>query len=316
MIPTFILTLWFLSLLAAGFVAGAIYLGHEWYARSWGWDEAAQRSVFAPHFGWNTPTLMMAGAILLIAIALFGGPMMKAILRLGERSDDDPERARLAPVMEHRVKRPDGTELRARIFGPQNAPVLVLSHGWGLDGAEWVYAVRELGKEFRLVVWDEPGLGDSTEPKNKDFSLEKLAHDLRAVVEASTTAPVILVGHSIGGMIALTFCRLFPEWMGERLAGLVLTQTTYTNPVRTTKGAPLFTAIEKPVLVPLMYLTIALSPVLRVLSWMSYRNGTAHLSTMRSSFAGTESWQQIDFAAHFQAKARPSVLARGMLGML
>jgi pimeloyl-ACP methyl ester carboxylesterase len=52
------------------------------------------------------------------------------------------------------------------------------------------------------------------------------------------------------------------------------------------------------------------------MNWLSYRNGTAHLSTMRSSFAGTESWQQIEFATRFQVRASPAVLARGMLGMM
>lgn len=38
--------------------------------------------------------------------------------------------------------------------------------------------------------------------------------------------------------------------------------------------------------------------------------------TMRSSFAGTETWEQIDFAARFPVHAPPAVLARGMLGMI
>jgi hypothetical protein len=46
------------------------------------------------------------------------------------------------------------------------------------------------------------------------------------------------------------------ELLGRRVAGLVLTHTTLTNPVRTTSGAAFFSPIEKPVRVPLMYLTI------------------------------------------------------------
>ena len=129
-------------------------------------------------------------------------------------------------------------------------------------------------------------------------------------------APAVLVGHSIGGMILLTFCRLFPEELGTRVAALVLHATTHTNPVRTVKGAPFFTAIETSVLKPLMYLTIALSPLVWLMNWMSYLNGSSHLTTKRISFGGAEMWDQIDFAARFQAKASPAVLARGMLGMM
>jgi ABC-type spermidine/putrescine transport system permease subunit II len=121
----------------------------------------------------------------------------------------------------------------------------VLSHGWGLNSDEWVYAVRELSSRFRLITWDEPGLGRSSRPRNRDFSLEKLANDLKAVLDASTRSPATLLGHSIGGMIILTFCRIFPEALGKEVSGLILSHTTYTNPVRTTKGAGFYTAIEK-----------------------------------------------------------------------
>jgi pimeloyl-ACP methyl ester carboxylesterase len=128
--------------------------------------------------------------------------------------------------------------------------------------------------------------------------------------------PAILLGHSIGGMIILTFCRLFPAALGNRVTALVLTNTTPTNPVRTTSGAAFFTAIEKPVLVPLMYLTIALSPLVWLMNWLSYRNGSAHLMNKRSSFGGTVTWEQVEFATAFQPQASPAVLARGMLGMM
>ena len=75
----------------------------------------------------------------------------------------------------------------------------------------------------------------------------------------------ILLGHSIGGMITLTFCRLFPQALGTRVRAIALVQTTYTNPVRTTNMAGLLTALERPIIVPLLHLTIWLSPLL----WLS-----------------------------------------------
>jgi pimeloyl-ACP methyl ester carboxylesterase len=61
--------------------------------------------------------------------------------------------------------------------------------------------------------------------------------------------PAILLGHSIGGTVTLTFCRLFPQALRARVRAIALVQTTYTNPVRTTKLAGLFTALERPVIV-------------------------------------------------------------------
>jgi pimeloyl-ACP methyl ester carboxylesterase len=134
------------------------------------------------------------------------------------------------------------------------------------------------------------------------------------VIDLTHGQPVILVGHSIGGMTTLTFCRLFPEALRTRVAGLVLVHTTYTNPVRTTTLARLNTLLERPVLVPLLHLMIWLAPLVRVMNWLSYLNGSSHLSTKLSGFAGTETWQQVDFVSRYGLYLSPAVLARGCLG--
>jgi pimeloyl-ACP methyl ester carboxylesterase len=117
-------------------------------------------------------------------------------------------------------------------------------------------------------------------------------------------------------MISLTYCKLFPRSIGRKVAGLVLVHTTPTNPVRTTKNAGLYTALQKPVIEPLLHLTIWLSPLVWAMNWMSYLNGSAHRSTEKDSFSGNETRGQLDFAASFMPHASPAVLARGMFGML
>jgi pimeloyl-ACP methyl ester carboxylesterase len=317
MIPTFIFQIWFLGLFSLGVIGEAIYLTHEWQQRSWGWDPIHLESVFAPTFRANEEMAMLAAAGVLLLIALTGGSIVKGILRLMRHSKtgDDPRLAP-TPTSNQRIRRPDGSELEVEFYGSADGIPIVLTHGWGLHSHEWNYLKRELTDDFRLVVWDEPGLGKSTRPHNRDYSLENLARDLEAVLAIAGEKPAILLGHSIGGMIILTFCRLFPNALGTRVNGLVLTHTTPIDPVRTTAGAAFLTLIEKPVLVPMMYLTIALSPLLWLMTWLSYRNGSAHVSNMRSSFAGTETWEQIEFATRFQVQASPAVLARGMLGMM
>jgi pimeloyl-ACP methyl ester carboxylesterase len=117
-------------------------------------------------------------------------------------------------------------------------------------------------------------------------------------------------------MITLTFCRLFLHTLGTRVKAIGLVQTTYTNPVRTTNMAGLLTALERPIIIPLLHLTILLSPLLWLSNLMSYLNGSALLSTKSSGFAGTETLEELDFVARFQLQASPAVMARGMFGML
>jgi pimeloyl-ACP methyl ester carboxylesterase len=321
MIPTFVLKMWLLGLLSLGLVASAVYCAHEAQQRSWTWDPELQRSVFRPQFGSGDETWLYVAALALIIITLFGCNLVKMILRLTKGGSNavarDPRHSP-KPVSEERITGADGTELAVKIYGRSQtqAPTIVLSHGWGLDSAEWNYLVEELSDRFHIIVWDEAGLGDSTRPPHRDYSLENLARHLEEVLEVADGRPAVLLGHSIGGMIILTFCRLFPEALGNTVSGLVLTHTTPTDPVRTTSGAAFYTAIEKPVIVPLMHLTIALSPLVWLMNWLSYRNGSAHLSTKFTSFGGTETWQQLDFATRFQVRASPAVLARGLLGMM
>jgi pimeloyl-ACP methyl ester carboxylesterase len=173
-----------------------------------------------------------------------------------------------------------------------------------------------LSRRHRLIVWDEPGLGESERASRNDYSLENLAAHLAAVIDFAGGRPAVLVGHSIGGMIIQTLCKISPDYVARRAAALVLVHTSYTNPVRTTKMAWLYTAIEKPVIVPLLYLTIALWPLVWALNWLAYLNGSLQRSTRKSSFAGGETREQVDHISWLGAMGRPDVLARGMLGML
>lgn len=317
LIPTFILAMWLWGLLSLGLVGGGLYLLWQWYERAWVYHPSLDRYVFAPNWGFNTETALLAAGLLLLLWACSGGLLARWLLGGSGRShspDERPEHTRDGIV--HRLSRPDGSELQVEAYGPADGIPLILTHGWGMNSTEWYYLKRQLTDQFRLLVWDLPGLGLSTRPTNNDYRLENLAQDLAAVLELTNGRPAILLGHSIGGMITLTFCRLFPEALGTRVAGLILVHTTYTNPVRTTKGAALYTALERPLLVPLLHLTIWLSPLVWLMNWLSYYNGTAYLATKWSGFAGTESGEQVAFATSFQPHASPAVLAHGMFGML
>ncbi|BAU14483.1 alpha/beta hydrolase fold protein [Leptolyngbya sp. NIES-3755] len=214
-----------------------------------------------------------------------------------------------------RIVRPDGSEIQVEFYGSEYAPPLILTHGWGPDSTVWYYAKKQLAEQFRVIVWDLPGLGKSKKPKNRDYSLEKYARDLDAVLSLAGDQPAVLLGHSMGAMILLTFCRLFPERLDNRVAGLILVDGTHTNPLRTTILSRLLLALQKPLLEPLLYLAIALSPLLHLTSWLSYLNGSTLVTTEISGFTGRETRGQLNFSSLIGIKARPGILARGVLAM-
>ena len=315
-----VLGLWFRSLLSIVFLAGGIALLSLWYANREhiirepfpaDGRQTEQTSVVSWQFGFNRETAFLLGGVALLGWSLGGGWMFSSLLlRRPGRNEPHAEKGHSTQM----GQRPNGSELNVTLYGPADGDPVVFVHGWGLDSNEWVYAKREFGT-YRLITWDLPGLGRSTRPANRDWSLESLAADLDAVIEVADGRPVALVGHSIGTMIILTYCKLFPGKLGTRVSSLVLAHGTYTNPVKTTSLAGLYAALQKPVLEPLCHLMVWLSPLVRVLNWMSYLNGSAHRSTSRSSFSGRETRGQLSFITRYYCIAPPDVVGRGMLAM-
>ncbi len=333
--PAGVLLIWLRGILSVALLVAAGWLVFEWSERAQQGEPVRQAEtatgeaspprdpsapdseVTAPRRslrdwrpGWDEPTALLAGAVALLLLSSAGRFVGPWLLR---KSGPD------VPSMEggdalHLV-RPDGTRLHVRTFGPAG-PTIVASHGWGTDCEEWAYLRRLVEHGWRVIVWDMPGMGRSGRPGNDDYSMEKFANDLRAVVQVAGDQPVVLCGHSIGGMTTLTFCRLFPELLGKRIRGLILAHTTYRNPVRTMWGATFLSAIERPVIVPLLYLQIALSPIVWLMNCLSYFNGSIHWSNTFTGFGGTETRQKLDFISRYSLTTAPAVLARGCLGML
>ncbi len=298
--PTLILV-WLIGLFSLGVLGSGAWFVWEWYD-NWALNLPADRR------------LLVAG-LFLLALPLLGRLMLTPFL--GRRPQEGEQEMGVIPEgTVHRIVRPDGAVLHVQAYGPENAPVLLFTHGWGLSLAEWFYAQQHLAGRYRLLVWDLPGLGRSSPPKDHQYDLERLAGHLNAVLDLAGQQRVILCGHSIGGMITLTFCRLFPEALSGQVAGLILTHTTPTNPVRTAWGAPLLRRLQGPLLRPLCGLTIALSPLVRLMNLLAFLSGLSHLGNHFMQFAGTETRGQLDFVVHHDLRANPAVAARGMLAMM
>ena len=117
------------------------------------------------------------------------------------------------------VERPDGTRLRVRVAGV--GPTVVLAHGIALTLREWnLVAELLLADGYRVVAFDARGHGRST-IGSQGVSAPVMAADLAAVLEATGSTDAILVGHSMGGFLALEAVLEVPG-LADRLAGLVL----------------------------------------------------------------------------------------------
>ncbi len=197
--------------------------------------------------------------------------------------------------------------------GQAGATSTILTHGWGMDSTIWAYARKDLGPRLSLTLWDLPGLGRSQPAR--DISLEAMAAELRGLLAVAGPEKVLLVGHSIGGMIIQTLARDAPEVVRDRVAGVVLLNTTYTNPLRTMVLSRLALALQKPVIEPMLRLTILLHPLAWLAAWQSYLSGMAHLAN-RLGFDGHVTRSQLEHTTLLATRNPPAAQARGILAML
>jgi pimeloyl-ACP methyl ester carboxylesterase len=288
------------DILSIAFPFIAYYLWHEWHTyHNTLSDDYADRCLYA--------------AIALGVLILLGRFLIKALLSKRRPGEDQPHMFR--PLKQEFLERPDGSRINIEHYGKQDGQPIVFVHGMNANTQNWYYQRKRFETEYRIIMMDLAGLGKSTRPRNKDFSLSKMAGDLAAVIEHTGAHNAILWGHSMGGMTILTLLTKLREASRLPVKAAILEHTTYTNPVRTMLFSKVMTALQKPVLTPICWLIIILSPLIWISRWMSYLNGNAHIMTRWLTFAGTQTPKQLDFTTLLSTVSPPAVMARGVLAM-
>ena len=170
-----------------------------------------------------------------LAAGLGGAALATAAWIAAQRADSraidqDPRRARLFSDFGGSrgcVRAADGTALWTRTFGPDDAPTIVLVHGWTCAAEFWKLQVAALQGVRRIVTFDLRGHGQSERPSSRDYSIETFAADLDAVLAG--TVPdgerALLVGHSLGAMTIVAWAGENPELVDERISSAVLLNT-------------------------------------------------------------------------------------------
>jgi pimeloyl-ACP methyl ester carboxylesterase len=109
----------------------------------------------------------------------------------------------------------DGIHVQYRVWG-SGEPALVLIHGWSCDSNYWREQIPELKKKYTIVAVDLAGHG-GTDGNRSEWTMARFAGDVSAALAAVPNQKLILIGHSMGGPVALEATRL----MKDRVIGII-----------------------------------------------------------------------------------------------
>lgn len=143
----------------------------------------------------------------------------------------------------------DGTVLHVEVDEPDTAQghsdpnnpdvTVVFAHGYALNQDSWHFQRQALRGRVRMVFYDQRSHGRSGRADYESHHIDQLGLDLAAVLEAVVpSGPVILIGHSMGGMSVMAYAEEHPDEIGERIRGIGLIATTAGDVAANSLGFP------------------------------------------------------------------------------
>jgi pimeloyl-ACP methyl ester carboxylesterase len=159
----------------------------------------------------------------------------------------------LEGTREETVTCSDGLRLAVYETGPITAPLaIVFVHGYTVRADCWAIQVRELADTgVRMVLYDHRGHGASEVGPAKGDTIEQLGRDLSEVLRQRVPeGPVLLVGHSMGGMTIMALAEQLPDLFGPRIVGVALIDTSSAGMGQVSLGLPAALATPMSKLLP------------------------------------------------------------------
>jgi pimeloyl-ACP methyl ester carboxylesterase len=127
----------------------------------------------------------------------------------------------------------DGTKLHVEIDDLDSAavsadqPTVIFTHGFALNLDAWHFQRVALRGHYRLVFWDQRGHGRSSVGPQGSSTIDTIGGDLLRVIEAvAPSGPLVLVGHSMGGMTIMALAGDRPELVHERVVAVAFVGTS------------------------------------------------------------------------------------------
>ncbi|MBM7644882.1 pimeloyl-ACP methyl ester carboxylesterase [Scopulibacillus daqui] len=92
-----------------------------------------------------------------------------------------------------------------------DGPPLVLLHGMGNNSRSWTKQIQVLKNYFKVIAWDAPGYGRSSDPQKPFTEFRQFAEVLKGFLDQLNLQEIYLLGHSMGAATALEFYNLYPN---------------------------------------------------------------------------------------------------------
>ena len=281
-----------------------------------------------------SPSRVTYGVVGALAAAAATGATAGGVLLRRQRRQGLPQPPRpfteLDPDRTRTVQSEDGVALHVEEIGPADAPLtVVFVHGYALSSRAFYYQraalVERFGDAVRLVFYDQRSHGRSGASVPGGATIDQLGRDLYTVLDVVVpTGPIVLVGHSMGGMCVLSLAHQFPELFASaepprrrrhraaeapRVAGVALLATSSGQMAQVSLGLPaLITRLRGP-LAPLV-LRGAKRQAFLVEHGRRIGHDVAWTITRRFSFgAGDVSPQVVDFINEIIAGTRIGTIA-------
>jgi pimeloyl-ACP methyl ester carboxylesterase len=118
-------------------------------------------------------------------------------------------------------------------------PTLVLAHGWSQDLRTWdrvVGDLRRAGVTAEILRYDHRGHGGSESPGREGATIGRAADDLAAILTDHVEGPVVIAGHSMGGMTLMALAERHPDLVRARVVGAAFVATASDDMADLTLG--------------------------------------------------------------------------------
>ncbi len=266
-------------------------------------------SRIASGLGLLTGAAAVAAAGIAAGVELERRIVTKRILR---RTSDEPEDFFGLRSDGPKIVTPDGVVLHTEIDEAaqrgESDPTLVLVHGFALSMDCWHFQRQHFRGRLRQVLFDQRSHGRSTRSKRRFCRIPQLADDLAQVLdEVVGERPVILVGHSLGGMAIMRLVHTQPNRFGSQVRGVALFSTSAGgmaehSPIRGLPGRT-FARVAEPLLAALNRVPELIESGRRAGSDLGY------VVTRRFAFASDVPPSYVEFVSEMLAETPLEVIA-------